>query len=81
MSGQVNYLTNTTSEEFPFGNSLESTRTIADDYREQELINIAEGWLAARGIQTRDNTYEHNLLQSWKILLDLGEYLEAIRKR
>ena len=56
---------------------LKSTRTIEHEYREQELIAIAERWLNYKGIETRD-PYEHNLKQSWKILLDFGKYLEEL---
>lgn len=56
--------------------ALVSTKTIEDEYKEQELIHRAENWLNSKGVETRDNTYEHNLLQSWKILLDFGKYLE-----
>lgn len=55
--------------------TLVSTKTIEDEYKEQELIHRAENWLNNRGIETR-GTEECLLKQSWKILLDFGKYLE-----
>ena len=57
---------------------LGSTRTVEEEYREQELLNIAETWLNRRGIATRtlpcgdDQYFRH----SYDILVDLGKYLE-----
>ena len=64
-------------ESFNSLTELKSTRTVEDEYKEAELIAIAERWLNFKGIETRD-IYEHNLKQSWKILLDFGKYLEEL---
>ena len=64
-------------ESFNSLTELKSTRTVEEEYREAELIAIAERWLNFKCIETRD-IYEHNLKQRWKILLDFGKYLEEL---
>ena len=84
MDGQINYINiphlvanKIMNDTIKLDTSLVSTKTIEDEYKEKELIYRAENWLNSKGVETRDNTYEHNLLQSWKILLEFGKYLEG----
>lgn len=83
MEGQINYKVNIPhlvsneimNDTIKLNTSLVSTKTIEDEYKEQQLISLAENWLNSRSIETR-GTEEHLLKQSWKILLDFGKYLE-----
>ena len=81
MDGQVNYKISIPvsnkimNDTIKLDTSLVSTKTIEDEYKEQQLIYLAENWMNSRGIETRD-TQECLLKQSWKILLDFGKYLE-----
>ena len=58
MSGQVNYKVNIPylvsnkimNDTIKLDTSLVSTKTIEDEYKEQQLINLAENWLNSRGV-------------------------------
>ena len=47
------------------------------EQRDEELFNLAEQWLAQKGIKTR--TEYNNILPTYNLFLEIGKYLKSRR--